>query len=203
MIRFAANLISWIFHPLLIPSYLFTALSLHYPSVLQTVVPGFWIFLLMLLLTGILPALNILLLRMMGNLRDLDMPDQNDRVLPFVMVATIYGLVAYLFYTKYPAPGILSLLYILCTLTLLSLIINFFIKLSIHALSNVCATAVLTTLALQEGSGQLIFPVILGWLASGLVMSSRLALEAHTLKEIFIGAAVGFIGGTAGTLFFF
>lgn len=203
MIRFAANLISWIFHPLLIPSYLFTALSLHYPSVLQTVVPGFWIFLLMLLLTGILPALNILLLRMMGNLRDLDMPDRNDRVLPFLMVATIYGLVAYLFYTKYPAPGILSLLYILCILTLLSLIINFFIKLSIHALSNVCATAVLTTLALQEGSGQLIFPVILGWLASGLVMSSRLALEAHTLKEIFIGATVGFIGGTAGTLFFF
>lgn len=203
MTRLIANLISWIFHPLLIPSYLFTAVSLHYPTVLQTVVPGYWIFLLMLLLTGVLPALNIFLLRMMGSVKDLEMPDRKDRIFPFLLVAFIYGMVAYLFYSKYPAPGILSLLYILCILTLLALIINFYIKLSIHALSIVCATAVLTTLALQEGSGNVLFPVIFGWLASGLVMSSRLALDAHTLKEVTLGGSVGLIGGVAGTLFFF
>ena len=104
MIRTAASLVSWVLHPLLMPAVVFLVIASVNPSLIQLYIPPFWIFTVILVLTGILPALNMVLFRMMGTISSLHLPERKDRLMPFMVITMVYLAVTYLFFSKHPSP---------------------------------------------------------------------------------------------------
>lgn len=71
-------------------------------------------------------------------------------------------------------------------------IATFFAKVSIHSLAMTGLLGVLLVLNRVDETGDLFIPTVLVTFFSGVVMSARLYLNAHTLREIVWGGALGF-----------
>src|SRR3954468_4193858 len=101
--KVAAKVISFVFHPLLLTTYLVVVLSLFFPPMLmikrETLLPiaGF-----VFMVTFVLPAFNLLTFRYFGNISSLSLDQHKERILPFFFIAVIYILVTGLFYFKLP-----------------------------------------------------------------------------------------------------
>lgn len=194
-----AQLISVVFHPLLMTTYLFIVLSLFLPGALQPVRPSLWFIFLIFLMTFILPALNVLFFRVTGTVKDMQMYDRAGRIMPFTFIAILYCLVTFMFYWKFPVPGVLRLMEIITLMVVVSTVVTMFYKVSVHSVAVCGVIGIL--LALNNASdGMLLYPSIAALLIGGLVMSSRLQLNAHVLREVLYGAAIGFIIGIGGVV---
>ncbi len=95
---------------------------------------------------------------------------------------------------EWMTPDMLIAFFAITTVVILTNAITFFWKISAHAAGVVGWLGFV--LALQQTyptTNTLFWPLILAILLSGLVSWSRLYLNAHKPKEIFAGAALGFI----------
>ena len=202
MIRTAANLVSWVLHPLLMPAVVFLVIASVNPSLIQLYIPPFWIFTVILVLTGILPALNMVLFRMMGTISSLHLPERKDRLMPFMFITMVYLAVTYLFFSKYPSPSILRLMTLMSAVCAAGTIATVFMKVSIHALSVMAASVVFACLSGDGGSPMLLITAVSFCLA-GLVMSARLALDAHTPAEVYTGGTIGAATAWIGMVWLF
>jgi hypothetical protein len=203
MISFFSKVISVIMHPLWMPSYLFFCFSIFPPSFTENEIRGYALSLIVLLLTGVLPAFNLILFRILGTIPDLTLKERKDRLMPFMFITMVYAGSAYLFYQQYPISWAYKLLLLTASACMIGTLFTLWFKISIHALA-VSATAVIIVFSeFSDGEGLLLLPAIGAVLISGVVMSARLWLEAHTMKEVFAGAAAGVIVATAGMIILF
>ena len=162
------------------------------PAFLLPIRPTQWFYLLVFLLTFILPLLNFLWFRVSGTIQDFHLADRKQRILPFLFISILYVAVTVMFYYKFSVPNILKLLMIISAMVVTGTVITFFYKISVHSLSAWGIIGILVPLntALE---GNTLIPVIAGSiLLAGLIMSSRLKLDAHTPREVAVGAMVGF-----------
>ena len=203
-----ARIVSLIFHPLLMATYLFLLLSATLPSALDPIQTsahnGF--ILLIFLITFVLPALNIVVFRMMGSIKSLTMYNRQERFGPFLFISALYLIVTYFFYNNYRMglhDTVFKLIIIIDALVILATIITLFFKVSVHALALWGLLGIVLPLNKIAENGQLLIPTVLIILAAGVVMSSRLKLNAHTPREIMIGSLVGFSTGQLGILVLF
>ena len=186
------TLIAWILHPLLMPSWIFLILDRHHEAVFATGLETDELVLMILLLTGLFPGFLMLMMRNLGLIDSLVLPDREQRTLPGLILAGVYTLVAGYFFVRFPTTGIGQMLLVIALPAVVAAVITFRMKISVHATAAVtCATIVNTHLL----TGPYAAPE---WAAAsvilaGLVMSSRWALKAHTTKEVYIGAAAGLI----------
>ena len=96
-----ANLVSIVFHPLLLATYLFMAFVLVDPMVILP--PGYnklaqWLVVLVVCLTTfVIPALSIVMLKFTGNIRSLHLKNRKERLVPFFYITLFYGFTAYYF----------------------------------------------------------------------------------------------------------
>ncbi len=201
--RGVAKLISVLFHPLLMTTYLFLVLTYFLPVILQPARPSLWIILLIFVTTFALPAANFLLLRLSGTVTDLSMPHREQRILPFIFISAIYVFVTVMFYWKFPIPNLLRLMIIVSAMVVFSTIITFFYKLSIHSLSIWGAVGMMLPMNKVSEENGLLIPTVLVIVAAGLVMSARLTLNAHTPREIMMGGIAGFAIGFFGMIILF
>lgn len=203
MVRHLSNAISWIMHPLWMPFYLFITLALHAPGFIGDNIPGITLSVIVLVMTGILPAFNLILFKILGTIPDLRLAERKDRIMPFMFITMIYAGVTYLFYDQYPIPSAFKLLLLTAAASMTAAILTLFLKVSVHALS---ASAVASTLLFVEASpagGDLFWPALLAVVLGGLVMSARLYLNAHSLKEVIAGSLTGIFFAIAGELLLF
>ncbi|MBX2943258.1 MAG: hypothetical protein KF860_13020 [Cyclobacteriaceae bacterium] len=198
-----AKVISVVFHPLLVTTYLFLLLTYFLPVILQPARPSLWIILLIFITTFALPAVNFLLLRLTGSINDLNMPHQHQRMLPFIFISAIYVFVTVMFYWKFPIPNLLRLMMIVSAMVVFATVVTFFYKLSVHSLALWGVVGMMLPMNKVSDAGSLLIPTAIVIVIAGIVMSSRLALNAHTPKEVFIGSFSGFIIGFFGTIILF
>ena len=76
---------------------------------------------------------------------------------------------------------------------MISTIITYFWKISVHAIGISGIIGVLTRIAFSVQSIELLIFLMIGLILSGFVMSARLSLNAHTPKQIYMGFLVGFL----------
>lgn len=88
-------------------------------------------------------------------------------------------------------------------LVLASFLFTFFIKVSIHSISMAGAIGIVLPLNKAMEEPRLLVPTALLIVLAGLVMSARLVLGAHTLREVLQGALAGFAIGYTGVLVLF
>ena len=206
-----ATLLSYLLHPLLMPSYGFTFLffSKNYISDLTPLNLKLVILSVTFIFTFLLPTINAFILLKMGRIKSLEMETNTERIIPYSSAALYYFALFYLlhhanfpeFYrvTVIDFLNLLNLGAAICIL--LTLIINFKWKISAHTIGIGGLTGgVLGMMYRLQLDLQYFFIALL--FCSGIVAYARLKLNAHTPAQVYIGFALGFLI-ELGLMFFF
>lgn len=199
----AAKIISFVFHPLLLATYLVLVLGFFFPSMLMlNLKHSLLIALFVFAVTFFIPVLNLWLLRILGTITSLQLESRKERKQPFVFISIMYIAVAYLFYVKFPFSSNLNkLMIIAAALVVVATVLTFFIKVSVHSLAMGGWMGIL--LPLVRFSPELLWPTAAIIVLGGVVISSRLLLNAHTVREAMIGLGAGLMVGYGGMVVLF
>ncbi|MBS1580515.1 MAG: hypothetical protein JST29_12855 [Bacteroidetes bacterium] len=194
-IAFLAKTISYIFHPLFIPTYVILFLVWQFPFEFANITSWqlklklfgtFW-------MTAFFPAFAVFLLKKLNFINSIFLRTQKDRIIPYVITMFFYWWMYYLSRSMKDQPEVLRFFYFgIFMSTVAGLIINNFIKISLHALAMGGAITALILFALfyQTPLGLYISVTIL---IAAIVCTSRLALNTHNNFEIYAGLIVGAI----------
>ncbi len=159
---------------------------------------------LVFVMTFVLPLANLLLLKAFGTLPSLTMRTQHERLVPFTFVTVIYIVVTVMFYYKVGGNvNFNKLMLIITALILVATVATFFEKVSVHSLAVCGAIGILMPLNKAIENGALFYPTVAVVLIAGLVMSSRLYLNAHTPRQVLFGGILGFSGAFFGMILLF
>ncbi len=93
--------------------------------------------------------------------------------------------------------GIVSVMVVFAT------VVTFFYKISIHSLSIWGAIGMMLPMNKISEADSLLIPTLFVIVVAGIVMSSRLVLNAHTPRQVMVGAVSGFAIGFFGMVGFF
>jgi membrane-associated phospholipid phosphatase len=184
-------------------TYLFVILAFFFPIIFQPIHPSAWFIFLIFLMTFLLPSLNFIFFRATGTIKDLQLFNRSERILPFAFVTILYCVVTFMFYWRFPVPNVLKLMMIITAMVIASAATTLFYKVSIHSVAICGIIGILLPLNNASEQGTLLYPTVAAVIAAGVVMSSRLQLNAHVPREVLVGAVMGFAIGFAGVVTLF
>ncbi|WP_460614883.1 MULTISPECIES: hypothetical protein [Hymenobacter] len=195
MSRALATALSAVFHPLLVPSYLFYIVCYQLPgAVLLPPLPDRWLVLAVVWgFTFVLPSLGTLTLVQFGFVDSLELAKRQQRAWPLLLAAVSFGAAAWLLHRPRLFDALLPQMMIGMTVAvLLTFLITLRWKISAHGVGMGGSVGLLALLHLGGMAG----PGAVAWLAgtimvAGAVGSARLALNAHTEAQVWAGLALG------------
>ena len=192
LLKITARIISFIFHPLLIPTLGFLVLMninfyfSYLPSQMKRA-----LFLVILTTTFILPGITFLLMNISPKF-DLKMEKIKDRIVPLMATVLFYyiGYFLLLQFRVYPVYRVFLISVILTLITLLMITMRW--KISLHMAGIAGLTGAIVALSFRLGNNTSILVSMLICVA-GLLGTSRLLLGKHDLNQILAGYTVGFV----------
>jgi hypothetical protein len=193
--RTLAQVLSVLFHPLLMPTYLFCiVLYLLPPSVITFPVERRWaILVLVFSSTFMIPGLGTYFLYRHGYVDNLTLEHRPERNLPFFFTTICFGVTTYLFYQEAYFD---RLFFYIMTLITLSVFLTFLFslrwKISAHAVGLGGALGILFLLNQLLPENELLYLIVATIICTGLVLSARLELDAHSPAEVYSGFLLGF-----------
>ncbi|MFN8417527.1 MAG: hypothetical protein U0U66_14430 [Cytophagaceae bacterium] len=200
-----AYFLSVILHPIFLPTYLFTALFywagyIFYPL---TEVQILIYLILLFITTAIIPLASLSLFYFILNrfvgIKSFNMNDKKERTLPFLFTGIIYSGITWLMFTQLNSPILIIILLTTFTIGILAVtFINSFWKISAHATAWGLTTGCLMILHHSIQNNYLLFPFVGSILLSGIVISSRLQLQAHSTVEVYVGYLFGILVSIIG-----
>ena len=189
-----ANAISYLTHPGFMPVVLFAFLMFFgkgmFPDKIeyQLTMLGF-----IFNFTFLLPFLIIYFLYSRKAISSLKIPTREERIVPFGIITICYTLLVFLFNQKLPSLYIFTQIMATIAITqAVCTIITTKFKISIHATALSGMLGVFLALEINLAELDLFVPILLSILGLGLTSSARLALNAHSPKQILYGCLVGF-----------
>lgn len=204
MLRLGSQILSYLLHPLLMPTFLFAILLIFVPSVIYPAQAlGLVLLLVFFGMTFVLPTLNLLFFKMTGTIQTLTMVERRERIMPSILITLVYFVISLMFYWKVPMPVFYKLMAIVTMLSSVVSMGSFFIKISAHAVGISGLAGILLAMATLSSASELIIPALVVMVLAGLTMSSRLLLDAHELNEVGWGGAIGFGVGFGGVVVLF
>ena len=187
--------VSVVLHPFLVPLYMVSLLLLAgtvyslYP--LKVKIYLIWV---TLLFTTIIPVLVIALLKSYRKIGDADLSDRKERFIP--LLAMIAVAIA-----RIPSAQMLSrFMFAGACCVAVCLFVSFYWKISLHMTALGAAVAFIVLINIASGGG-LFAAFIAALLAAGALGSARLKLGYHTLSQVAVGFATGFIVAAGVGLF--
>ena len=184
--RLFANLISGLFHPLLMITYgvvlalTFTYLRVYPTSVKLLLVGGAF------LSTALIPGVFIYLMVKNGSAVDLELSDRRERVIPYLIIITSIGICAFYMYRMMLPFWFVSLLIGSAVSLAIAMVINFFWKISAHALGvGGLLGGIMGVAHIHLINPYWAFIVVI--LIGGFVGMSRIFLRRHTPKQVYAG----------------
>jgi len=207
-----ANIFSYLFHPLLILTYMTLVLLWTNPFSfgLRHVAEADTLLIIIVMTTITLPAIAVVMMKMLGWIKTFRMETHHERIGPYIVAGIMY-LSLYLHVSKAEFPtslrvatlGVLIVLWV-------CFFLNNFIKVSAHAagMGGLVAIVALTKLKFGYEEAQIGIPGGVNLVLSidyllygviilaGFVCTSRLILKAHEPKEVYLGFIIGILGIT-------
>ncbi|WP_181305071.1 hypothetical protein [Rufibacter sp. XAAS-G3-1] len=193
-----ATVLSVLFHPLIQPTYLFSLLLYYLPPEVFSYSPEGrrLIVLLVFIITFLLPVLGTLMMQQAGLISSLTLEARTDRRWPLLLAATCYTVLTVVFYRMSFFDSLFYLMMGVITASVyLTLVINQFWKISAHSIGLGGGLGILVLLHGWLPEGYLLYPIVLGCVICGAVISARLALGAHTSNQVYAGFTLGFLLG--------
>ncbi|QMU30108.1 hypothetical protein [Adhaeribacter radiodurans] len=194
MNRTLAQIISFVFHPLLIPSYLFYLLLYFMPVSLLTfpLVSRWLIMLLVFFSTFLIPVLGTLALVRTGYVKSVFAEERSERAWPLFFTTVCFGMLTYMFYREQIFDPLLYLIMVVITLAVFfTFAISYFWKISAHSVGMGGALGFIILLHTWQPELRTLYLVSSTILLTGIVLSARLALNAHTPSQVYTGFALG------------
>lgn len=194
-LRIPAKVISYIFHPLFIPTYLFLFLMYQFPYEFT----GITLWKLKLKLFGIFwmtaffPAFAVFIMWRLKMSESIYLRTQKERIIPYFITMFFYWWMYYLSKNMTDQPIVLKFFFfgIFCT-TIVGVIINNFIKISLHtiAMGSALMAMILFSFYYEVHLGIAIAICIA---LTGIVATARLLASNHTNTEIYSGLFLGIV----------
>ncbi len=194
MQKLPAKLISWLFHPLIIPfvGAALVLLSGHYLVFFSTKLVSS-ILLIFFAFTFALPVLLFPLLYYQRLIPDLSLRYTPKRRYVYLIVLIIYTISAFLMhYVEFPQL-LRQLMLAYAFLTAGMILLSYFVRISVHTAGVASFTALAFALIMRYGM-DLHLMFLAGVVLSGFIGSSRLALNYHKPWEVYLGFVYGFAG---------
>jgi hypothetical protein len=195
LVRIAAKIISYIFHPLFIPVYL-SWLVIKTQSYLFAAFSD-WdktrLILMFAIMYVMFPLVSVLLMKGVGFVSSIYLRTQKDRIIPYVVCMIYYWWMWYVLHNQPEYPSefvILSLAIFLASIG--GLIANISIKISMHAISGGLMAAFVMLLGFSQDMTFGIF-ISIAILLAGVICTARFVDSDHTAKEIYLGLLVGIL----------
>lgn len=189
-----AKIISWICHPLLMPTYVLIMLfnmNIYYSFVIADY-SKLRILGLIFITTFVLPLMINLIFLRNKLISSLYLRIKEERVLPFIVTGVFYYM-TYELLKQLFLPDFYKLYMLGASfLILIAIILNFFWKISIHMLAVGGVTGIFLGLSFKMllSMPYLIIALIF---ISGLIGYSRIILKQHRSWEIYAGYLIGFL----------
>lgn len=190
--RLFANIISILFHPLLMVTYgiilavTYTYLAI-YPLPLKLAIIGGTF-----ASTAIIPGVFIGLMVKNGAAVDLELSDRKERIVPYLIFITSIMVCIFFLYKMMLPFWMLSLLIGACISLVIALGINFFWKISAHAIGiGGLLGGIMGVSRIHMINPYWAFIGVL--LIAGLLGMSRIFLKRHTPMQVYAGFCLGFI----------
>lgn len=193
-----AQVISIVFHPLLLPSVVLALLLYVSPRLVIVSSKEVRLFLVQIAFsfTFLLPLIFMLTMKLLRVIDSLHLPDRKQRRLPFVVISLMYVLTAYLYHYLtiriHLDDKFLHTFLAICISLVVLTIITFFYKISAHVLAISGALGGMLAMALRYNEVVLAIPLAITAVCCGLVMTARLSLQAHSYQEVLWAFFVGF-----------
>lgn len=201
--RSLAKVLSVVFHPLLLPTYLFAVILYYMPvSTLTLPLRVRWVVLAMIFFTTfVLPAVAAFAMVRLGYLDSIEMDRREQRGFPLLFTGVCYAATSYLFYQE---PAYDAIFYfvmgIIAASVFLAFAISQFWKISAHSIGLGGALGLLLVLNTLAPEARLMYPIMVTTFLAGAVMSARLALQAHTPAEVYGGFGSGLLLALASSV---
>ncbi len=188
-----AKLVSYILHPLFIPTYVFFWLLIRFPFQFEGITSQllffrefnvFW-------MTAFFPAFSVFLLWRLKLIDNIHLRTQKERIVPYIITMIFYWWMWYLSRNFTDQPSTLQYFYFgIFLTTVLGLIINSFIKISMHAM-GIAGAAMFVLVVCFINQTFLGIDVCAVTLITGLVCTARFLLNIHTNREVYAGLFIG------------
>ena len=188
-----SQIITILFQPLLIPLYSLLLLSL-YTDLFSLYRYGIRSFLLpIIILTFIMPAMFVLILKTTGYVKDITLSKAKDRILPYLIFIISNISLVYIF-SKLNVPfWFIGFLSMSIFIALYGFIMNFFFKISAQMLALGAAIGTVIFISFMLEGINPYGLLILLFLLSGCVAVCNLYLERSTPTQIYIGFISGLV----------
>lgn len=203
-----ARLVSYLFHPLLMGTYLFTLFAWFLPAALDPINASSRLLFLLLvfIITVLLPVILMSLLKVSGSIKSFRLESRSERIFPFLTIVALYGVFTYLLTVQNKIGvdhNLFKFILIMDALVLVSALITLVYKVSVHALGIMGLAGILLPLNIQSDNALLLWVTVSVVALAGLIMSARLQLNAHTPRQVLVGALTGFLTGFFGVILLF
>lgn len=199
------KVISGIFHPLLMPTYVtFLAFKL-VPSLLSPINDAYiYHFIgIIFITTFVIPGASIVFLKLTKVVGSLELLERKERFLPFLFVASFYGITTYMLHFKLSISQSMTALMLLTTFLIIVLsLISLRNKVSIHAASVWGVCGIVCAIGVNYSTESFLLIIGTVFIIAGITSSSRLFLGRHTPSQVWQGAAIGFVICFIGTFLF-
>jgi hypothetical protein len=209
--------LSGLFHPLLIPTYMYVLLMVVNPFLFGSNDFGneraILTLVMMVLYTAVIPMISVLLMVALNMVSSVMMAEKSERIGPLLLVMVLYFWVYYNLSQSNDVPTIFSAFLLGVVIALaVAFVINVLDKISLHTVGMGGLVGMLTiTMGLFGANGIAIGGVTVGLglmllagvLLAGMVGTARLALGAHDSVQVYSGYIVGFVAQLVALKFYF
>lgn len=194
VIHYVSSFFSQLLSPLLMPTYgMIIAFWLSRYQILFTI-EKVTVISIVALITCVVPVISIALMRFFGIISDVHLNKRNERFFPYSVIIVCYVISAlYLFNINAPT-WMWIFMFGAGIAALVSMLINFFWKISAHMAGIGGIIGLLCKInSCGDGVFDLLPIICIAIIVTGILGSSRIAMERHTLWQVLAGALNGFV----------
>ena len=193
IVKFIAHLLSYVFHPLFIPTYFFLYLMQVLPFEFVGITD--WQLKMRLFsvawLTAFFPAFAVFLLWRLKLSDSIFLRTQKERIIPYVITMFFYWWMYYLSRNFTDQPIALKFFYLgIFVASAIGMTVNNFMKVSLHAMGIAGITTSIILVSIFYPITNAIW-VPLAIVLTALVISARLVVSDHSKKELVVGLFIG------------
>jgi hypothetical protein len=187
-----ARILSYLLHPLLLPSYA-TLLMFNLPLFLTytlSLEAKAWLIIMVFGFTFLVPVTVIVTLYYLKLIDGLELEKPGERTLPLLLTAICYYALLYLLRKSGLPDYFLYFIYGALFILLVGMMVNLAYKISLHTLAWGAAVASLVGISVKTGI-DIPLIIMVSVLIAGLVGYARLKLNAHDPAQVYLGFITG------------
>ena len=191
-VRFLGHLVSFVFHPLFIPSFIAAFFIYADPYAFAGMTGKAKVFKLasVVFSTAFLPLFSVALMKQLGFIKSIFLREQKDRIIPYIVCMIFYFWAWYVARNRHDHPAFAAMLLAVFLSCIAGMMANIYYKISMHAIAMGALFVLFLWLAF---SGNLFTGAYLSIaiFITGLVCTARFIVSDHNAFEVYSGLLVG------------